>query len=134
PLLAPVEGKHAPSERTADLSRRHTVRTSPTGMVTVTGGKLTTYRKMAQDTVDAVVTALGRRPLPCVTKQLRLHGAGAGGHAPARAGGAGGPELPAGPTAAGAVPALLAGRFGTDPPEVRAVADARPQLLEPLVP
>jgi glycerol-3-phosphate dehydrogenase len=134
PLLAPVEGKHAPSERTADLSRRHTVRTSPTGMVTVTGGKLTTYRKMAQDTVDAVVTALGRRPLPCVTKQLRLHGAGAGGHAPARAGGAGSSDRSPGTTDAGAVAAHLAGRFGTDTPEVLAVADDRPQLLEPLVP
>ena len=39
PLLAPVEGKHAPSERTADLSRRHTVRTSAEGVVTVTGGQ-----------------------------------------------------------------------------------------------
>ena len=61
PLLAPVDGRHAPSERTADLSRRHTVRTSPGGVVTVTGGKLTTYRKMAEDTVDVVVAALGRR-------------------------------------------------------------------------
>ena len=50
------------SERTADLSRRHTVRTSPAGVVTVTGGKLTTYRKMAEDTVDAVVGRCARRP------------------------------------------------------------------------
>ena len=41
------------SSRTADLSRRHTVRASPSGVVTVTGGKLTTYRRMAADTVDA---------------------------------------------------------------------------------
>ena len=62
PLLAPpAKGRHV-SERTADLSRRHTVRISPHGVVTVTGGKLTTYRKMAQDTVDAVVTALGESP------------------------------------------------------------------------
>ena len=61
PLLAPVEGKHAPSERTADLSRRHTVRTSAEGMVTVTGGKLTTYRKMAEDTVDAGARGPRRR-------------------------------------------------------------------------
>ncbi len=134
PLLAPVEGKHAPSERTADLSRRHTVRTSPSGMVTVTGGKLTTYRKMAQDTVDAVVTVLGQRPLPCVTKQLKLHGAGSGGHAPARAGGVGTSDRSPGATDAGAVAAHLAGRFGTETPEVLAVADDRPELLEPLVP
>jgi glycerol-3-phosphate dehydrogenase len=134
PLLAPVEGKHAPSERTADLSRRHTVRTSPDGMVTVTGGKLTTYRKMAEDTVDAVVTALGRRSLPCVTKQLKLHGAGSGRHAPARPGGVGSSDRSPGTTDAGTVAAHLAGRYGTETPEVLAVADDRPQLLEPLVP
>ena len=47
----------ARSERTADLSRRHTVVASDSGVVTVTGGKLTTYRKMAADTVDEVVQA-----------------------------------------------------------------------------
>ena len=82
PLLAPAAGRHAPSERTADLSRRHTVGTSPRGMVTVTGGKLTTYRKMAEDTVDVVVRALGRRRLPCVTKDLRLRGARPGAPRP----------------------------------------------------
>ena len=58
PLLAPPDKGGHVSERTADLSRRHTVSTSSHGVVTVTGGKLTTYRKMAQDTVDVVV----RRP------------------------------------------------------------------------
>ena len=76
PLLAPSSGRHV-SERTADLSRRHTVLTSPEGVVTVTGGKLTTYRRMAQDTVDVVVEQLGETPhrRRCVTKSLRLIGA-----------------------------------------------------------
>ena len=72
PLLAPPEhGRHV-SERTADLSRRHTVTTSTHGVVTVTGGKLTTYRKMAQDTVDVVVDRPRRVPRRrrCVTKSL----------------------------------------------------------------
>ena len=86
PLLAPVEGRHAPSERTADLSRRHTVRTSASGVVTVTGGKLTTYRRMAEDTVDTAVALLDRRSLRCVTKDLRLRGSGHGVRAPARLG------------------------------------------------
>jgi glycerol-3-phosphate dehydrogenase len=51
--------KRASSGRTADLSRRHAVATSEAGVVTVTGGKLTTYREMAADTVDAVVDFLG---------------------------------------------------------------------------
>ncbi len=57
PLLAPQGKAGHVSERTADLSRRHTVHTSAHGLVTVTGGKLTTYRKMAEDTVDVVVQA-----------------------------------------------------------------------------
>ena len=47
----------AHSARTADLSRRHRVNVAANGLVTVTGGKLTTYRKMAADTVDAVLSA-----------------------------------------------------------------------------
>ena len=66
----------ANSERTADLSRRHSVSTSESGLVTVTGGKLTTYRKMAADTVDEVLPLLGRSSLRrSQTKSLRLHGA-----------------------------------------------------------
>ncbi|HEY7916281.1 MAG TPA: glycerol-3-phosphate dehydrogenase/oxidase [Acidimicrobiales bacterium] len=134
PLLAPVEGRQAPSERTADLSRRHTVRTSDRGMVTVTGGKLTTYRKMAQDTVDAVYKSLGRRTIPCATKSLRLRGAGEGPHAPARAGGID-PDGPA-HTAGGAATLArhLAGRYGTETPDVLALAHGHPELLDPLVP
>ncbi len=122
PLLAPVEGRSAPSERTADLSRRHTVRTSAGGMVTVTGGKLTTYRKMAEDTVDVVVHALGRRARPCATKSLRLRGS-----APLPR------ERDAQGDTAGAA-AHLAGRYGSETPDVLALADGRPELLEPLVP
>ena len=67
PLLA-AEGT------TADLSRRHAVLTSDTGVVTVVGGKLTTYRQMAEDAVDAVVhCAAWRRP--CRTANLPLVGA-----------------------------------------------------------
>ena len=64
--------KDAGSERTADLSRRHTVTHVDSGVVTVTGGKLTTYRKMAADTVDDVVKQLGRgRTRRSPTKKLR---------------------------------------------------------------
>ncbi len=59
--------------RTAQLSREHFIEVSPAGLVTVTGGKWTTYRKMAQDAVD---TAAARAQLPsvaCKTAELRLH-------------------------------------------------------------
>jgi glycerol-3-phosphate dehydrogenase len=132
PLLAPVEGKHAPSERTADLSRRHTVRTSQSGVVTVTGGKLTTYRKMAEDTVDAVAAALGRRSLRCITKDLRLRGAGRAARVPAQRGG-NSPGSAGAPDEATATAAHLAGRFGSETPAVLSMADGRPELLDPLV-
>ncbi len=133
PLLAPVEGRHAPSARTADLSRRHTVHTSP-GLVTITGGKLTTYRKMAEDTVDAALQDLGRRRVPCATKGLRLRGAGQKERAPARSPAAVDDGRASPPDQAAAVAAHLAGRYGTETPAVLSVADDRPELLEPLVP
>ncbi len=46
--------------KTADLSRRHSVSVSRAGLITVTGGKLTTYRLMAADTVDKVMQQLGK--------------------------------------------------------------------------
>ena len=69
PLLDTGEGE------TADLSRSHAVLTSPDGVVTVVGGKLTTYRRMAQDAVDAVLLAAGIEAAPCRTHRLPLLGA-----------------------------------------------------------
>ncbi len=129
PLLAPADG-HRVSARTADLSRRHTVRVSADGLVTVTGGKLTTYRRMAEDTVDAVVRRLpgaGSGARRCRTKKLPLRGA------------AGLAELLRPGAAAGSgvddeVFATLVGRHGGETPAVLALASGRPDLLEPLVP
>ncbi|MBI2242653.1 MAG: glycerol-3-phosphate dehydrogenase/oxidase [Nocardioides sp.] len=61
--------------RTADLSRRHAVLTSSTGVVTVVGGTLTTYRRMAEDAVDAAVAQAGLAAGPCRTRELPLLGA-----------------------------------------------------------
>ena len=61
--------------RTADLSRRHTVLVSEPGVVTVVGGKLTTYRRMAEVAVDAVVRTAGLAAGPCRTGHLPLVGA-----------------------------------------------------------
>jgi glycerol-3-phosphate dehydrogenase len=76
PLLASTPGHvRASSERTADLSRRHRVITSADGLVTITGGKLTTYRRMAEDTLDAVGNVLGHKLAPGRTSRLKLRGA-----------------------------------------------------------
>jgi glycerol-3-phosphate dehydrogenase len=61
--------------RTADLSRRHAVLTSSEGVVTVVGGKLTTYRRMAQDAVDTAVRQAHLVAAPCRTRDLSLVGA-----------------------------------------------------------
>ncbi len=66
--------KAAADGRTADLSRKHSVRRSDSGLITVTGGKLTTYRRMAADTVDAVGELLGLRTKSS-TKRVQLLGA-----------------------------------------------------------
>jgi glycerol-3-phosphate dehydrogenase len=72
--LRPLIAGGSVGEKTADLSRRHAVLTSASGLVSVNGGKLTTYRRMAADTVDAVVQAVGRGG-KSTTKRLRLLGA-----------------------------------------------------------
>jgi glycerol-3-phosphate dehydrogenase len=74
PLLAPRDGGHL-SERTADLSRRHQVTDSRDGVVHITGGKWTTYRQMAEDTVDALAPYFSHLR-KVQTKRLRLHGYG----------------------------------------------------------
>ena len=59
---------------TAALSRDHTIDISPTGLVTICGGKWTTYRKMAEDAVDHAATIGQLDERPCVTRQLNIHG------------------------------------------------------------
>ena len=101
--------------RTADLSRRHSVRVSASGLISITGGKLTTYRKMAADAVDAAGDLLDRRLPKSPTKALRLRGAE--GHEDARRDNG-----------------HLAARYGG---ESRAVSDlirAEPSLGEQLLP
>jgi glycerol-3-phosphate dehydrogenase len=106
--------------RTADLSRKHAVLTSDTGVITVVGGKLTTYRKMAEDAVDRAVTGRGLSADACRTASLPLVGAAAR-------------------TSLAAVPAppRLVRRYGVEAPLVLADAVERTglspdQLLEPV--
>ncbi|GAA4840320.1 glycerol-3-phosphate dehydrogenase/oxidase [Kitasatospora terrestris] len=101
---------------TADLSRRHAVLESPTGVITVVGGKLTTYRRMAQDAVDTAVRLRSLTAGPCRTARLPLVGA---------------PAHPASLPADPALPASLLARHGGAAGDVLATATvARP--LDPL--
>ena len=108
--------KTATSGRTADMSRKHQVAVSPAGLVSVTGGKLTTYRRMAADAVDAVMDRLDRRGRSR-TRKLRL--LGADGYQE--------------PTTTD-IAAHLLRRYGTLAREVEALIDAAPELAGPLVP
>lgn len=96
-----------------DLSRHHAVLTAPNGVITVVGGKLTTYRRMAQDAVDALPLAAG----PCRTKEIPLVGA-----AP-RA------QLSIMDTAA-----RLVAKYGTEAVRVAALGQLDPALAEPVAP
>ncbi len=105
--LVRVPGKTA----TKELSRSHEVLISKTGLVTIVGGKWTTYRRMAQDTVDRVIEVGGLPPRPCATEALRLHGWK--------------PSDPAAP----ADPLAL---YGTDAEAIEGLMREEPELREPL--
>jgi len=66
----------APASAPASASREHAIEQGASGVVTVSGGKLTTYRSMAAETVDLVARALGRPPVASTTHALPLPGAG----------------------------------------------------------
>lgn len=100
------------AEGTAKISREHAVTTSASGLVSVTGGKWTTYRRMAEDCVDLVVAETGLAAGPCVTADLPI--------APA-APGDGRPPCPL-------------GLAGTERAAYDAMLAAQPALAEPLHP
>ena len=121
--------KSASSGRTADLSRGHNIHRSPSGVVTITGGKLTTYRHMAADTVDEIVsTALnGAAPAGAkrsLTAKLRLRGAD-GFASVATAARSYGVDS--------ATADHLAHRFGGEATAIMALVAEDPSLGEPLV-
>jgi glycerol-3-phosphate dehydrogenase len=72
--LRPLVAAGGEGDDTAALSRDHTLQISSSGLVTITGGKWTTYRRMAEDTVDHAATLAGLEPVPCPTKDLPIHG------------------------------------------------------------
>lgn len=113
PLLVPVGGDAA---TTSALSRDHSVIESPAGLVTVVGGKYTTYRQMAADAVEACVPSLGPLP-PTPTADLPLVGA-------------------AGWVAVRQRVDVLARTYGVEPGDVRRMlgryGDEVPDVLEPV--
>jgi glycerol-3-phosphate dehydrogenase len=69
PLVRSGAGAH-----TASLSRDHMIHIDPSGLLTIAGGKWTTYRHMAEDCVDHAATLARLPEKPCVTRHLNVHG------------------------------------------------------------
>ncbi|MDS0859671.1 glycerol-3-phosphate dehydrogenase/oxidase [Burkholderia pseudomultivorans] len=112
PLVGPPGGK------TIEMKRNHEIRVAPDGLVTIVGGKLTTSRHMAEQTIDTVGRLLGRATR-CRTKSAYLLGA-AGYDAQAI-------------VASGGLAAHLGERYGSEARFVSDIADATPSLLAPIV-
>jgi glycerol-3-phosphate dehydrogenase len=70
PLVRPSDARS-----TAAISRDHHLSISRAGLITITGGKWTTYRKMGEDTIDQATSVGGLEPRESKTAGLRLHGA-----------------------------------------------------------
>ncbi|OXI83844.1 FAD-dependent oxidoreductase [Burkholderia sp. AU31652] len=112
PLVGPPGGK------TIEMKRNHEIHVAPDGLVTIVGGKLTTSRHMAEQTIDTVGKLLGRRTR-CRTKSAYL--LGAAGYDPQAI------------VASGGLAAHLGERYGTEARFVGDLADAAPSLLAPIV-
>ncbi|WP_257548205.1 glycerol-3-phosphate dehydrogenase/oxidase [Sphingopyxis sp. DBS4] len=63
-----------PGKKANEVSRKDEIWTSPNGLVSIAGGKLSAYRAMAERVVDLVVERLGRNALPCSTAEVSLPG------------------------------------------------------------
>lgn len=126
PLLAGTDGAAADAA-TRDLSRRHALFDRPAGLLTITGGKLTAYRAMAEEVVDRVSADLGRK-VASATRRIPLGFSGDLGEALMEAEGRA-PALGL-PVAAGR---RMVHRFGDDWPEALGMIAAEPSLAEPAV-
>ena len=72
--LRPLAATKDVLEESKEISRSHKIIVSDSGLITITGGKWTTYRKMAEDTINKAIS-LGKLPeKECKTKDIRLHG------------------------------------------------------------
>jgi glycerol-3-phosphate dehydrogenase len=109
------------SKKSVDISRKAELYETSSGMITITGGKLTTWRRMAKITVDRLVEREAREA-PCRTAEIPL-GQPVGEE-----------ELPAVDGMAESSRAALAARYGYGAHEVLALAQERAELVEPIQP
>ena len=72
--LRPLAAKQAEGKRTKDISRRHKITVSPSGLITIVGGKWTSYRKMAEDAVNTAIKTGKLSSRECITTSMHIHG------------------------------------------------------------
>ena len=72
--LRPLAAPQSEGKKTKEISRSHKLIRDKSGLITVIGGKWTTYRKMAQDTLDLAIRHMDIEKRPCVTEQYQIHG------------------------------------------------------------
>lgn len=72
--IRPLVNPGGEGSDTAEISRDHYLVVSPSGLVTIAGGKWTTYRKMAEDTINQAAIVAGLQQRESVTSNLRIHG------------------------------------------------------------
>jgi glycerol-3-phosphate dehydrogenase len=101
----------SPGAKTSSLSRSHAIHIDSSGLLTIAGGKWTTYRKMAEDCVNEAATLAELPDVPSPTATLRIHGAQE-------------PDDSLGHLS----------DYGTDAALIREIAAANPALAEPLHP
>src|SRR5262249_48147895 len=105
--------RHEGVGRTASLSRDHSVFGSASGLVTIVGGKWTTYRRMGQDVVDHAARLAGLPERESTTARMRLHGA---------------PEEEQVKHSDAGTPSETLAAYGTDADLVRTLAEEDPEL------
>ena len=72
--LRPLAAQQGNSNQTKEVSRHHKVNVSTSGLISVLGGKWTTYRKMGEDAINTSALVGGLKEQKCKTKKLLLHG------------------------------------------------------------
>jgi glycerol-3-phosphate dehydrogenase len=106
--LRPLAAPDKRTSNTKEISRDHKLIISNSGLITITGGKWTTYRKMAEETVDVAIKTASLSPAGCQTSGIPVHGAGIHSYQD---------ELSA---------------YGTDREEIRALIKDQPSLARKL--
>ncbi len=111
--LRPLVGARGGGSSTASLSREHEIYTAPSGLITVIGGKWTTYRHMGEELITKAEVVGGLPRKPSQTSSLKLHGC---------------------PTSDAPISSCSGNGYGSDAPEIELLIRENPDLAKPLHP